>query len=467
MKRYDNRIGLNKTAIENHTFLTESPIPQTILRLSIPTVISMLATSIYNMVDTYFVSKIDISATVAVGLAFTVMTLLQAMGFFFGQGSGIHISIRLGAKDIVTSEKLASTSLSYSIISGVLITILGIVFIDPLCSILGCSAKVLPYMKEYMMMIILSAPFLISSLMLSLQIRMQGMAKYSMIGIISGMALNIFLDPILMFTCGFGIMGAGLATLISQMASFFLLAWISKKRNLIVPTFSNVSYSLKYLKMIVSGGSPSLLRQGLGCVVVLTMNLCAAQYGDNVVAGMTITTRITFLLLSIITGLGQGFQPLCGFSFGAGLYSRIYEGLKFTIKVATLFLIVTGLIGYLFATEIASLFSSTPDAISVSSNALKWQFLVFPLEGVVIIGNIFLQTINRTFSANFMNVARKGIFFIPLMFVLPHFMGVGGIEMCQAISDTLTFILIVPILSKTISSISNVRNINLLAESTL
>lgn len=448
-----------QTAITNHKFLTEYPVPQVILRLSIPTVISMLATSVYNMADTYFVGQIGTHATVAVGLSFTIMTLLQAIGFFLGQGTGNFIAIKLGAKDSNSSEVMASTGMLLSLILGIMIICLGLVFLKSICTFLGGNDESLPFMVDYLSMIILSSPFMISSLMLGLQIRMQGMAKYSMIGIISGMALNILLDPLFIFTLGLGIKGAGVATLISQMTSFCLLLWICRCKEIIFPDITKANLSITKIKDIAAGGFPSLLRQGLGCVVVLTMNVCAAEYGENVIAAMTIVTRITFLILSVITGLGQGFQPLCGFSYGAGLFPRIYEGFKFTVKIATYILVIVGICTYIYAPEILSIFTSDIDAIATGAKALKWQALSFPLQGVVIVGSILLQTINKTLIASFMTAAKKGLFLIPLIIVLPSFIGVGGIVISQALSDILTFVIALPMLFKVLSDLSAKRKL--------
>lgn len=445
---------MNKSAIDNHKFLTQAPVSRVIPRLAIPTIVSMLTTSVYNIADTYFVSQIGTEATVAVGLSFTLMTLLQAVGFFIGQGTGNFIAIRLGAKDSESPRYMVSSGLMYALLFGLLISISGLFAINRLCTLLGGSDKVMPYMKEYMVMMLLSAPFIILSLTLSLQIRMQGKAKYSMIGIICGMVLNILLDSLFIITFGWGVGGAGLATLVSQIISCSILLRITYANGLISPAFSKISFAKKYIKEMFAGGMPSLLRQGLGCIVVLSLNISASYYGDNVVAGMTIMTRITFLLLSVITGLGQGFQPLCGFSYGAGLYSRIQDGFRFTVRIATIFLVTSGILGYVFAHEIMLMFSTDVDTITVGSNALRWQFLAFPIEGVVIIGSIFLQTINRTYVANIMAAAKKGLFFIPLIVILPSFYGVCGIEMCQAASDICTFLIAVPILSKTFSELT-------------
>lgn len=440
---------MGKVIDSKYTFLTTAPVPRVVAVMSVPTVISMLTTSIYNLIDTYFVSGLGTDATVAVGLSFTFMTLLQAIGFFLGHGTGNYIAIKLGAKNIEEAQRMVNVGITYAVILGIIILTIGTIFLKDITAFLGASSEVQPKTEIYLQWLILSAPFMISSLMLNLQVRMQGLAKYAMIGIVSGMVVNLILDPIFIFTFGLGIEGAGIATFVGQFISCGILLIILARSEL-TPKIK-VASSMRYIREIINGGSPSFMRQGLGCISILLLNLYASHFGESAVAAMTVTTRITFIALSVITGLGQGFQPLCGFCYGAGLYGRIYKAFRFTVLVGTAILGCFMIVGLLFIVDILSLFSSNSDVVEFGTRALRYQLIVFPIEAFVIIASIFLQTINRTTEANIMVTSRKGLFFIPLICLLPNIFGFQGVLLCQPICDVCAFILAIPLISKTFS----------------
>lgn len=447
---------MGKVIDSKYTFLTTAPVSRVVAVMSVPTVISMLTTSIYNLIDTYFVSGLGTEATVAVGLSFTFMTLLQAIGFFLGHGTGNYIAIRLGAKDIENARRMVNVGITYAAISGILILTIGTIFLKDIAAILGSSPDVQPMTELYLKWLVLSAPFTITSFMLSLQIRMQGLAKYAMIGIVSGMVVNLILDPFLIFTCKLGIEGAGIATLAGQFVSCVILLMILTRSE--ASSKFRATSSLLYIRNIINGGSPSLMRQGLGCVSILLLNLYASHFGESAVAAMTVTSRITFIALSVITGLGQGFQPLCGFCYGAGLYDRIHKAFRFTVLTGTAILGCFMTVGLVFIADIFSLFSSNTDVVEFGTRALRYQLIVFPIEAFVIIASTFLQTINRTAEANIMVTSRKGLFFIPLICLLPNIFGFQGVLLCQPICDVCAFLLAIPLISKTFS-VLNQNNI--------
>lgn len=461
---------MGKTITANYDFLTKAPVYRVVLVMSVPTVISMLSTSCYNMLDTYFVSLLGTEATVAVGISFVVMTILQAIGFFFGNGVGNYVAIQLGAKNRENAKTMTSVGMIYALCVGVIISVAGLIFLDPLCLWLGSSGDTAPYTKVYLRYILFSAPFVIGSFMLNLQLRMQGRAKAAMIGIISGMVLNAILDPLLILFFLLGIHGIGAATLISQAFSFIVL-WIVALRSYCPPSLRLLKMSYKSMLIIFNGGFPSLVRQGLGCITILMLNLAAITYGEEAVVAMTVTTRITFLVMSVITGLAQGFQPLCGFCYGAGLYSRIKAAFKFTVLVGSILLVTATCIGLLFIHELFAVFSNDAGVIELGSDALRWQMLVFPIEAYVIVASMFLQTINSTVFASLMALARKGVLFIPLILILPHFCGFKGIEMCQPICDVFAFLLAVPIVTRVFAgmngdgSMSQYKNVQFVSQS--
>ena len=431
---------------DNYLYLTTTPVPRLIVSLAVPTIISMLVTSFYNMADTYFVGKINTQSTAAVGIVFSVMSIIQAVGFFFGHGSGNYISRTLGAQETGNAEKMAATGFFWALFMGIFLAVVGLIFLTPLSLALGSTPTILPYTEKYLGIILLGAPFMTASLVLNNQIRFQGNAAYAMVGIVSGAVINVILDPILIFVFDMGISGAALATVISQICSFSLLLYMGRKGGNIRIRFKNFTPSLAFIKEIIGGGTPSLARQGLASVATILLNVAAGAYGDAAIAGMSIVTRIAMFINAFLIGFGQGFQPVCGFNYGAGLYARVRQGFWFCVKVGFIFLLVCALAGMGFAEEIVSLFrKGDPDVIAVGAAALRWQFITFPLGSWIVMSNMMLQTIRKPVKATIISSARQGLFFIPLIFILSHYLGLQGVEMCQAVADLLTFILAIPL----------------------
>lgn len=432
--------------IDKYTLMTTVSVPRLIGSLAVPTIISMLITSFYVMADTYFVGKINTQSTAAVGISFSVMAIIQAFGFFFGHGSGNYISRKLGAREYQSAEKMASTGFFCAFIAGTLITVFGLIFLSPICKALGSTSTILPYSETYLGIILLGAPFMASSLVLNNQMRFQGNAVYAMIGIIVGAVLNIGLDPLLIFVFDMGIAGAGIATLASQICSFIILLYMDRKGENIRIRFSNFTPKLSLLKEILYGGSPSLCRQGLASTATILLNVAAGRYGDAAIAGMSIVTRICMFINSFVIGFGQGFQPVCGFNYGAGFYTRVRHGFWFCIKLGVIFLSICSIIGYIYAPEIVSWFrKEDAQVIEIGARALRWQLITLPLGTWVILCNMLLQTIRKPVRAVILSSARQGLFFIPFILILPYLLGLQGVEMCQAAADLCSFLLAIPL----------------------
>ncbi|MDO4993631.1 MAG: MATE family efflux transporter [Bacteroidales bacterium] len=415
--------------------------------MSVPTIISMLTSSLYSLADTFFVGQIDTQATAAVGIVFAVLSVFQAFAFFFGHGSGNYMSRMLGAKQRDEAVRMASTGFFTALLFGVVMAVTGLLLLTPLSRWLGSTETILPYTERYLGIILVGTPLNMGAMVLNNQMRFQGNARYAMVGIVTGTLLNVALDPLLIFVFDLGISGAALATVLGHLCSFLLLLYLSRKGENIRIHFRNFTPTLHMQKEIIAGGSPSLMRQGLGSIATLLLNIVAAGYGDAAVAAMSIVGRITFVVYSIIIGLGQGYQPLCGFSYGAGLYDRVKQGFWFCVKVGTAFLIVCTAIGFLFTEQIISVFRDDMDVIRIGSEALRYQLYTYPIGAFILLSNMMMQTINRPWQANLMASARRGLFFIPLIILLPIFFGLKGVEMCQAVSDVFTLLLAMPLVA--------------------
>lgn len=426
--------------------MTETPVSTLICRLALPCIVSMLVTAFYNMADTFFVGMLKSnSATGAVGVVFSLMAIIQAVGFFFGHGSGNFISRELGRQNFEEASNMAATGFFSAIAAGALICALGQLFLEPLATLLGSTPTILPYTKAYLRVILFGAPWMTSSLVLNNQLRFQGSAAYAMVGIASGAVLNIALDPLLIFTFHLGVAGAAWATIISQFVSFcLLLIGCSRGGNLRIH-ISRVQRKWSYYEMIVRGGLPSLARQGLASVATICLNRAAGPYGDAAIAAMGVVQRIMMFGGSAMIGFGQGFQPVCGFNYGAKLYHRVKEGFWFCVKSSTLFLLAVSTLGFLFAPQLIALFRDDPEVIACGAAALRFQCVTFFTTGWTVMSNMMLQTIGKTGPATFMAMARQGIFFIPLVYILSHCFGLAGVQMTQSVADCLAFLCAIPL----------------------
>ena len=434
------------TQEEKYIQMTQAPIGRTISRLAVPCIISMLVTAFYNMADTFFVGMMKSNAaTGAVGVVFSMMAIIQAVGFFFGQGSGNYISRMLGKKNYREASTMAATGFFYALGAGVLICVVGQIFLEDLAYLLGSTDTILPYTKAYLRVILLGAPWMTASLVLNNQLRFQGSATYSMVGITAGAVLNIGLDPLLIFTFDMGVAGAGWATIISQFVSFLLLLVGCGKGGNIHLSVKNVKFSGKYLLHIVKGGLPSLARQCLASFATICLNHASRPFGDALIAAMGVVQRIMMFGASAMLGFGQGFQPFCGFNYGAGLYSRVKKGFWFCIKVSAAFLLVAGSLVFAFAPQIVAIFRDDPEVIRIGTTALRFQCVMFPTHSWIVMSNMMEQVMGRTGPATFLSVSRQGMFFIPAVLILSSTLGILGIQMTQAVADLLTVLCAIPI----------------------
>ena len=319
---------------------------------------------------------------------------------------------------------------------------------------LGSTETILPYTKDYLRIILFGAPWMTASLVLNNQLRFQGSASYAMVGITCGAVLNIALDPLLIFTFHMGVAGAGLATIISQFVSFVILLIGCSKGSNIHISIRNLKLNGYYLVQIVRGGLPSLARQSIASIATICLNNAARPYGDVVIAAMGVVQRIMQFGASAMIGFGQGFQPFCGFNYGAKLIDRVKKGFWFCVKGSFGFLCLVAVLAFAFAPQLVSLFRDDPDVIACGALALRLQCCTFPFQSFIVMSNMMQQVTGKTGPATFMAVARQGLFFIPLVLFLPLAFGVLGIQMAQAISDLCTLLCAIPLQMYILRSVS-------------
>lgn len=436
-----------KNALEvRYDYMTKTPVNKLITVLAIPTIISMMVTNLYNMADTFFVGRLSTQATAAVGVVLPLMNIIQAVGFFCGHGSGNYVSRKLGAGEIKEAQEMASTGFALAFLMGGVILSFGLIKLTQFSISLGATDEIIKDTQDYMRIILIGTPFMTSQIVINNQLRFQGSAFYAMIGLVSGAILNIFLDPLFIFTFGLGVGGAALATILSQLVSFFILFYGSTKGANIRIHFKNIRLNAHYLLQIINGGSPSLARNALISISSILLNRTAGEIaGHAAIAGMSVVNRVMMFANSALIGFGQGYQPVCSYNYGAKLYGRVKEGYKFCAAYGTLFLICLAIISEFFSAEIIKFFRDDIEVILVGSVALRWQMFTMPLNATIVISNMMLQSIGKGIRATITASARSGIFFIPSILILSKFYGLFGVEIAQPVADVFAFILVIPL----------------------
>lgn len=429
--------------------MIETPVNRLIPRLAVPTIISMLVTSIYNMADTFFVSQLSTSASGAVGVMFSAMSMIQAIGFTLGMGSGNHISRSLGNRDEERAGVFAATAFYTAAIIGVGILAVGTLFSRQLVFFLGATETIAPYAQDYARYILIGAPFMMTSFVMNNILRSQGNAVFAMVGITVGGILNMILDPLLIFGLDLGISGAAIATMVSQIISFCILLYQCNARpDCIKIQLSKFRPSGKVYGEILHAGLPSFCRQGLASAAAVILNFAAGPYGDAAIAAMSIVTRFMMFINSSLIGFGQGFQPVCGFNFGAERYDRVLEAFWFCVKVAVIMLTVFGIVSFGISRPIITAFRREDlQVIEIGTLALRLQLLTMPFQAWVIMVNMLTQSIGYGFRASLVAMGRQGLFLIPALLIFPKLFGILGLQMAQPIADMLTFVLATVIVS--------------------
>lgn len=437
--------SMKESSAEHYRKMTETPVSHLVISLGIPTTVSMLVTSIYNMADTYFVGRIGTSASGAVGVVFGLMAIIQAFGFMFGHGAGSIIARNLGEKKLEHANVTATTSFVCSVLAGAAITFFGLLFLDPLMRLLGSTETILPYARVYGGFILAAAPIMASSCVLNNILRYEGKAMLAMIGLTTGGIINIFGDWLLMVQFEMGVEGAGISTAVSQCISFGILLYMFLSgRTQTRLSLKKFSRKRSEIMNIIKTGFPSLMRQGLNSVSTMVLNGYAGIYGDAAVAGMSIVNRICFLVFAVGLGLGQGFQPVCAFNYGAKKYSRVRKSFWFTTMAGEVSLGALAVVGMLLSSGLIGFFRDDPAVIEIGTFALRVQLLSLFFIPLTVCGNMMFQSVGANGKATFLSALRSGLCFIPFIVLLSALFGLTGVEIAQTVSDAATFIITVP-----------------------
>ena len=436
--------------------MTTEPVEKLILGLALPSITIMIISAVYNVIDTYFVASLGTSAVAAIGVAFPLMNIISAMGFSFGQGSGNYMARALGAQETEKAARMAATGLVTSIITMGVIA-LGLIFgLGPLVDALGATVTIRPYAMDYIFFILLASPWMVAATVLNQQLRFQGSAAIALYGILAGAILNIFLEPLFIFGFKWGVKGSGSATMVAQMVSFFILFFYSttRKGNIAIKLKLFSPSAARYIEMF-RGGVPALIRQGLLSVANIVINHFAGGFGDAAIAAISIVSRITMLANAVMLGFGQGFQPVCGFNYGAKLYSRVRKAFWFSVRVATAGLLIAVFFLASLAPGIIALFrKDDPQVIFIGTRALRLNCISLPFTGFVTMANMITQTMGKAMEASIVATARQGLMLIPALFILRPLLGLLGIQLATPVSDMASLIIVVPIMVRVLKQIS-------------
>ena len=426
--------------------MTESPVFGLVLRLSVPTTMSMLITSIYNLVDKYFVSSLGNSATSAVGIVYSIQSIIQAIGYGFGMGSQSLISRKLGEKKPDEADLYGTSGFVAAFLIGLLITVLGLIDLPGLMSFFGSTETALQNACSYGKWILLGAPVFCSSFVLNNILRAQGKANLSMVGLCSGGILNIGLDAWFIFGLKMGVAGAAIATVLSQLFSFLILvSFFVTKKSIVTVNPLKTSRNIKDYLNVFRVGLPTVFRQSLGSLATTLMNIAVRPYGDVAMSAVSIVNRIYMLLRSMLIGIGQGFQPVAGYNYGAKLFRRVRQSFNTAIIIGTVYGIVSASVIFIFSEKIMGLFrAGDAEVIAIGGRMLRYLCISLMTLGYSTFVNQLYQSLGFVAPATFLASCRQGIFFIPLILILPRIIGLTGIQVTQASADLLTFIVSIP-----------------------
>lgn len=441
------RVG---TLDEKQQHMTQTPVGRLVLQMAVPSILAMLVTSFYNVVDAAFIGRLSTEATAGIGISVAYMFFVQALGFFFGHGSGNYMSHKLGARRFAAAVKMASVGFACPMVLGLVVAVVGLLNLHSLVVLLGATPTVAPFACDYLRYIVLATPFMMTSFTMNNQLRLQGNARLGVIGIASGALLNVVLDPVFIFALDMGVSGASAATAVSQLVGWTILFLISRRGDCVSIDLRQGLPTWSLLREIVRCGTPSLCRQALLALGAIFLNYTAInnappELKDSALAAFAVVSRIMMFAFSAVLGICQGFQPVCGFNYGARCYGRVRKAYVFTSLITTGILIVIGSVGYLWAPTIITWFrSEDPALIQIGANTLRWQCAVFPLVGLTTTTNMIFQNLGYTVLASLLGSARQGLFLLPALWLLPIWFGLSGVEAAQAAADMLAFLASIP-----------------------
>ena len=424
--------------------MTKTPLVKLIVSLGIPTTISMLVTSIYNMADTYFVGTLGESQQAATGILFTLQAIIQAIAFMLGQGSGTMVSKALADRNKEEASEYASTGFFTGLFMGTILMICGLVFLNPLMRLLGSTETILPYARQYGGCVLFTCPIVMGSFVLNNNLRYEGKSFYAMIGLVTGGIINIFLDYLLVIVVQFGVLGAGIATATSQIISFCILFYFYRKMGESKIHISFMSKKKEVYAVICKVGFPALVRQGLTSFSGGLLNNITRPFGDAAIAAMSVANRFSMFVMCVGLGIGQGYQPVASFNYQAKKYDRVKRGLLATMAIAFVLVACLAVPSIIFAEQIVYAFQKSPAVVEVGVLALRAACVGTMFLPLSIPVNMLYQSTRQVKISTLLSMMRNGVTFIPTLLITSHFLGLTGVQISQPLADVMTGLIAIP-----------------------
>ncbi|MCM1494932.1 MAG: MATE family efflux transporter [Bacteroides sp.] len=441
---------VKETKEQRRERIITAPLLPLLIKTAIPTIIGMLVTTVYNLTDTFWIGKMDNkSMTAAVGIVFAFVSFVQAVGFWFGYGSGNVMSRRLGEGNGQEAEIVSSNGVVMALTTGIALMIPMLIWIEPLSVFLGGSASesLMKYTVQYLRVMLISIPFSLFATTVYNQLRLCGNVRDGMIGLLAGILVNIILDPILILSCHMEILGAGIATLIGQIVGAVVLTFLSYRHGNIPVKLDRCDFGNGRLYHILAGGAPNFSRQGITSIASVLLNAAAADFGETTIAAFTVSSRVAALGYMVMIGFGQGFQPICAMNYGAKKYDRVSKAFRLTVGIGTALMVIAAAACVVFARPLVGILSSDSEVIRIGTVILRYQCISFPFLAFYAVSSMYMQNCGKYMTALLISIARQGIFFIPLLFALGAAWNDFGLYIVQPVSDILSFVLSVVILA--------------------
>lgn len=421
------------------------PIPKALIALGLPTMTGMLINALYNLADTYFVGGLGTDQMGAVTLAFPLGQIIVGLGLLFGNGAAAYLSRLLGKGDKETGNRVASTALYSSVAIGAIAIIISLFFLKPILKQLGAIESVMPYALTYTTIYIAFSIFTVFNVTMNNIVSSEGAARTAMYALLCGAVLNVILDPILIYVCDLGVAGAAVATALSQVLSTIIyLIYIFRKKSIFTFRIHEYHPSDGVMKEILKVGIPTMLFQILTSFSIAMINHTATEYGKSALAAMGPVTKIMTVGTLIVYGFLKGFQPIAGFSYGAGKYDRLHEAIRIAILWSTAFCVIYGLIAIIFSRNIIALFTKSDlEMIHIGSKALRANGLSFMFFGFYTVYSFLFLVMGKAKEGAFLGACRQGICFLPCILILPALLNLDGILIAQPVADVLAAIITV------------------------
>ena len=425
--------------------MANAPVGGLIVSLAVPTMVTTLIMSVYNMADTFFVGRIGTSATAAVGVVFSVVMVLNGLGFWFGTGASSLVSRMLGARENRHADAITSTAFFLALAMGLLVTAVGLTAGESLMRLLGATRTLMPYALAYGRFIFIAAPFCIGSLVLSKGLCAEGKSRESMVGQVTGGVLNMALDPLFIFVCHWGITGAAAATALSQAVAFAIqLSYYLRGKTQVHLSIRFVSRDVSDYRDILVMGFPSLCRHGCNMVANVVLNWTAGAWGDAAIAAMSIAGRLLYLANAVSGGMNQGSQPVIGFAHGMGNHKRVRQAFWFAVKVSVASMCVFAVIGIAFAPRLIGLFRDDELVIAYGATALRLICAALPFANFLNSATILFQVVGRPLPSSLLIFGRQLVLYIPALLVLPKLIGILGVQIAGPAADVIAFCVALP-----------------------